>query len=178
MGNQGELQDVHRSLQSYADIQPLQLIAVAQGQRIPMQHAEDLLYPHNRYLVALSDDWALDCSAYADLPRPCFFSMANNAIGLTDHQHRRILTDTENNAAAWAGTYKGTECVMLYSLVHIPAYTDVMWDYRYTPLARVATPKIGDGLRFLHAAISNLDQRYQEDDASDSASDLGFGDTP
>jgi hypothetical protein len=178
VGNQGELQDVHRSLQSYADIQPLQLIAVAQGQRIPMQQAEDLLYPHNRYLVALSDDWALDCSAYADLPRPCFFSMANNAIGLTDHQHRRILTDTENNAAAWAGTYKGTECVMLYSLVHIPAYTDVMWDYRYTPLARVATPKIGDGLRFLHAAISNLDQRYQEDDASDSASDLGFGDTP
>jgi hypothetical protein len=53
-----------------------------------------------------------------------------------------------------------------------------MWDYRYTPLARVATPKIGDGLRFLHAAISNLDQRYQEDNASDSASDLGFGDTP
>ena len=104
--------------------------------------------------------------------------MANNAIGLTDHQHRHILTDSENNAAAWAGHDSGTECVMLYALVHIPAYTDIMWNYRYTPLARVATPRIGDGLRFLHAAISNLDQRYQEDNASDSASDLGFGDTP
>ncbi len=179
VGPQEQLVDVHRSLQSYDDIQPLQLIAIANGQTVPMQHAEDLLYPHNRYLVALSDDWALDCSAYANLPKPgCLFSMANNAIGLTDHLQRRLLTDCDNNAAAWAGTYNGSECVLIYALVPIPAYTDIMWNYRYTPLSRVATPRIGDGLRFLHAAISNLDKRYTEEDASDSASDLGFGDTP
>ena len=52
--------------------------------------------------------------------------------------------------------------------------TDIIWNYLYGPLSPVATPKIGDGLRYLHAVIADLDHRYLHEDAQDSASDYGF----
>jgi hypothetical protein len=176
MDHGNELTDVGRSLQAYCEIEALRIIAIAKGDRITMQAADELQYPANRYLVALTDEVALDCSTYAQCLRPqCFFSMANNAIDLIDHCQHTCLTDQHNNAAAWAGIYQGVECVLLYALIDIPANTDIMWNYMYAPLSPVATPRIGDGLRYLHATISNLDQRYCKEDAQDSASEYGFG---
>ena len=170
-----QLVDVGRSLQSYCRVEALQIIAIAKGDRISMELADELQYPDNRYLVALTDDIALDCSAYAVCQRPeCMFSMANNAEGLIDHTGRSNMTDDNNNAAAWSGIYQNVECVLLYALVDIEPYTDIMWNYHYGPLSPVATPKIGDGLRYLHAVIADLDHRYLHEDAQDSASDYGF----
>jgi hypothetical protein len=170
-----QLTDVGRSLQSYCRVEALQIIAIAKGDRISMELADELQYPDNRYLVALTDDIALDCSAYAVCQRPeCMFSMANNAEGLIDHTGRSNMTDDNNNAAAWSGIYQNVECVLLYALVDIEPYTDIMWNYHYGPLSPVATPKIGDGLRYLHAVIADLDHRYLHEDAQDSASDYGF----
>ena len=176
MDHGNQLTDVGRSLQAYCKVDALRIIAIARGDRITMQAADELQYPDNRYLVALTQEVALNCSTYAQCQRPqCLFSMANNAIDLIDHWERTCLTDEHNNAAAWAGIYQGVECVLLYALMDIPANTDIMWNYRYVPLSPVATPKIGDGLRYLHAVISNLDQRYTQEDAQDSASEYGFG---
>ena len=170
-----QLVDVGRSLQSYYKVEALQIIAIAKGDRITMELADELQYPGNRYLVALTDDVALNCSVYADCQRPvCMFSMANNADGLIDHPNHCSLTDDDNNSAAWAGIYQGVECVLLYALVDIDAHTDIMWNYHYGPLSPVATPKIGDGLRYLHAVIADLDHRYLHEEAQDSASEYGF----
>ena len=170
-----QLVDVGRSLQSYCKVEALQIIAIAKGDRITMQLADELQYPDNKYLVALTDDIALNCSSYANCQRPiCMFSMANNADGLIDHPNQCNLTDDNNNAAAWTGTYQGVECVLLYALIDIEPYTDIMWNYHYAPLSPVATPKIGDGLRYLHAVIADLHHRYLHEEAQDSASEYGF----
>ena len=92
MGHGHQLTDVGRSLQSYGNVEALRIIAIARGDRITMELADELQYPDNRYLVALTQDVALNCSAYTECQRPeCLFSMANNAVDLIDHWERTLL---------------------------------------------------------------------------------------
>ena len=56
--------------------------------------------------------------------------MANSAAGLIQPSTMRVLTHLDNNADARIIRQDGSMYVVLYAISHIPAYTDIMWDYR------------------------------------------------
>ena len=128
--NDGDSQQVNRCLQSYIEIAAGQPIVKAIGDYITPQQVAALESPHNRYLIDVGRR-ILNCAPYAvTAPPTCFFSMANSAAGLIQPSTMRVLTHLDNNADARIIRQDGSMYVVLYAISHIPAYTDIMWDYR------------------------------------------------
>ena len=169
--------NVNRSLQCYIDIQPGTPITIAHGTIIDTQTTLDLQddHVHAGYIIQIGFDQFLDTFANCQPnQRPtCFFSMANNADGLLDTSHRvpSLLTDDDNNARAVILDIDNKPCVVLYAVTHIPAYTDIMWNYNISPLPLPQNFPT-NGLRSAYDTVLDLEDRLADISVSDESAQL------
>ena len=169
--------NVNRSLQSYIDIPPGTPITSAKGAMIDTQTTLDLQDDpvHAGYIIQIGYNQFLDTFENCQPHRKptCLFSMANNADGLLDTSHRvpYLLTADHNNARAIILDIDNKPCVVLYAVKHIPAYTDIMWNYNISPLP---TPQNfpTNGLRSAYDTVLDLEERLADISVSDESAQL------
>ena len=141
------------------------------GEMITMEAAARNSGTRAAYQIDLHDGNVLDCYATANRIRPtCFASMANSANGLYDPIHDVTLSKGDNNAYATV-TYDrngSASGVKLYSMRHITAGDEIMWDYG-DPASLVMddNPDTTIGLKTFRDAIAKIEINCAECDQDD-----------
>ena len=141
------------------------------GEMITMEAAARNSGTRAAYQIDLHDGNVLDCYATANRIRPtCLASMANSANGLYDTIHDVTLSKGDNNAYATV-TYDrngSASGVKLYSMRHITAGDEIMWDYG-DPASLVMddNPDTTIGLKTFRDAIANIEINCAECDQDD-----------
>ena len=169
--------NVNRSLQSYVDILPGTPITIAKGTMISAQDALNLQDDkvHLGYLIQIDNNRFLDTfyNCQPNKKPECLFSMSNTADGLLDTARKvpYLLTENDNNAQAIILDIADEQCVVLYAITHIPAHTDIMWNYNLSPLPQLQHFPSED-LRATYTTVLELEERLTNISVSDEAAQL------
>ena len=99
--------------------------------------------------------------------------MSNTADGLLDTARKvpYLLTENDNNAQAIILDIADEQCVVLYAITQIPAYTDIMWNYNLSPLPQPQHFP-SQGLRAAYTTVLELEERLTNVSVSDEAAQL------